>query len=32
MRILLTFNASDFARYPGITVFTPEQILQASPP
>ncbi len=24
---ILTFNASDFARYPDITVLTPEQVL-----
>ncbi len=27
---LLTFNTSDFSRYSGITVFTPEQVLQAA--
>jgi predicted nucleic acid-binding protein len=27
---LVTFNASDFARFSGITVFTPEQVLGAS--
>jgi hypothetical protein len=28
---LLTFNVSDFARYPGITVLEPAQVL-AGPP
>lgn len=27
---LLTFNASHFNRFPGITVMTPEEVLQAS--
>lgn len=31
MKHLLTFNAADFARYAGITVFTPDQVLHASP-
>lgn len=31
LKHLLTFNASDFARYTEITVFTPEQVLHASP-
>lgn len=30
LKHLLTFNASDFSRYTEITVFTPEQVLQAS--
>ncbi|MBN1488964.1 MAG: type II toxin-antitoxin system VapC family toxin [Phycisphaerae bacterium] len=27
---LLTFNTSDFARFPGVTVFTPDSVLQVS--
>jgi hypothetical protein len=28
---LLTFNCADFHRFPGITVLSPDQVLQASP-
>src|SRR5436305_6342731 len=28
---ILTFNSSDFQRYPGITVVTPDDVLQANP-
>ena len=31
LKHLLTFNAPDFSRYSGITVFTPDQVLRASP-
>jgi predicted nucleic acid-binding protein len=31
LKHLLTFNASDFARYTEIVVFTPDQVLHASP-
>lgn len=31
LKHLLTFNASDFARYAEITVFTPDQVVHASP-
>ncbi len=29
---LLTFNAADFQRFPGITVLTPQQVLAATQP
>ncbi len=31
LKHLLTLDAPDFARYAGITVFTPDQVLRASP-
>jgi predicted nucleic acid-binding protein len=29
---LLTFNVSDFARYPGVTILEPGQVLASTPP
>lgn len=29
---LLTFNVSDFARYPGVTILEPGQVLASAPP